>query len=344
MTSNRIAFSDSEILFYGNNRGFMLNPSLSILRNEFSSDRPDGLLSATIKNPDLKLVADYVAGSFMNPKNALKVFACVEDQFLRFRLALPHTNTANPEYALVYEAGDIGGYLTCENRETICEMLLELSGISNSRGMGSTGMEISPIYLLIILAACDVILQNKYDGGWFTAVSVFNAYDNSGEDGFNRICLPLTYVAADIIYKSISYEDIQKALNEMVKEEILDVDEIDGTPLYTFTLEYKYLTKLFESLQNRLAVYKYDEAGNIFILYVISNQTETWGFTIKKDIGKIERLNAIRFIELCETILADEGADLITHTQMSRKFCIKCGSSLINAESKFCSNCGKPVL
>jgi len=343
MTSNRITFSDSEILFYGNSQGFTLNAGLSLLRNEFSSDRQDGLLSATIKNPDLKPVADYVAASFMSPKNALKVFACIADKFLRFRSALPHTNTADSAYALVYEAGDNGGYLACENRETICEMLLELSGISNSREMSSTGMEISPIYLLIILAACDVILQNKYDGGWFTAASVFNAYDISGESGFSRIIFPLAYVADDIIYRSISYEDIQKALNEMVKEEILDIDEIDATSLYAFTLEYKYLTKLFEALQNRLAVYKHDEAGNIFILYVISNQTETWGFTIKKDIGKIERLNAIRFNELCETVLADEGANLIIQTQMSRKFCINCGSPL-NAESRFCSNCGKPVL
>jgi hypothetical protein len=343
MTSNRIAFSDSEILFYGNNRGFMLNPSLSMLRNEFSSDRPDGLLSATIKNPDLKLVADYVAGSFMNPKNALKVFACVEDHFLRFRLALPHTNTANPEYALVYEAGDIGGYLTCENREIICKMLQELSGISNSREMSPTGMEISPIYLLIILAACDVILQNKYDGGWFTAASVFNAYDNSGESGFRRILFPFTYVSDDIIYRSISYEDIQKAINEMAKEEILDVDEIDGTPLYAFEVEYRYLPRLFEGVKNSLAVYRHDELGNISLLYVISNQTETWGFTIKKDIGKIERLNTIRFNELSKTVLVDKGANLITQAQMSRKFCKNCGSPL-NAESRFCSDCGRPVL
>jgi hypothetical protein len=102
----------------------------------------------------------------------------------------------------------------------------------------------------------------------------------------------------------------------MAKEEILDVDEIDGTPLYAFTLEYKYLTTLFEALQNRLAIYKHDEAGNIFILYVISNQTETWGFTIKKGVGKIERLNTVRFKELCGTILADEDANLITQTQI----------------------------
>lgn len=343
MISNRIAFSDTEILFYGNRLGFALNAGLSLLRNEFQPGIQDGLLSATIENPNLKPVADYVAASFMSPINALKVFASIEDKFLRFRLALPHTNTANAAYSLVYEAGENGGYLACENRETIVEMLLELSGIRNSREMASTGMEISPIYLLIFLAACDVILQNKYDGGWFTAASIFNAYDNSGESGFSRMLFPLAYVSEDVICSSIVYEDIQKALNEMVNEEILDEDEIDGTPLYTFTLEYKYLTKLFEELRNRLAVYKHDEAGNIFILYVISNQTETWGFTIEKDVAKIERLNAIRLKELCETVLADDGANLMMQTQMPKKFCINCGSPL-NPESRFCSNCGKSVL
>lgn len=343
MTSNKIAFSDLEILYYGNHRGFPLNSGLTLLQNGSAPDWQDGLLTATAKNPGLKLVADYVAASFMSPKSALKVFACIEDHFLRFRLAQPLTNTANSEYALVYEAGDNGGYITYENRETICEMLREFSGISNSREMSPIGMEIPPIYLLIILAACDVILQNKYEGGWFTAASVFNAYDNSGESGFSRLIFPLAYVADDVIYRSISYEDIQKALSEMVKEEILDVDEIDGTPLYAFTLEYRYLPKLFEGVKNSLAVYRHDELGNISLLYVISNQTETLGFTIKKDIGKIERLNAIRFNELCETVLADEGANLIIQTQMSRKFCINCGSPL-NAESRFCSNCGKPVL
>ncbi len=68
------------------------------------------------------MVADYVAASFMSPETAIKVFSCMEDQFLIFRLALPHTNTADSAYALVYEAGDTGGYLACENRETICEI------------------------------------------------------------------------------------------------------------------------------------------------------------------------------------------------------------------------------
>ncbi|MHB8983727.1 MAG: hypothetical protein ACYC4E_00030 [Carboxydocellales bacterium] len=343
MTSNKIAFSDLEILYYGNHRGFPLNSGLTLLQNGSAPDGQDGLLTATAKNPDLKLVADYVAASFMSPKNALKVFACIEDHFLRFRLALPHTNTANSTYALVYEAGDNGGYLACENRETICEMLLELSGIRNSREMSSTGMEISPIYLLIILAACDVILQNKYNVGWFTATSVFNAYDNSGESGFSRILFSLAYVSDDIIYRSISYEDIQKAINEMAKEEILDVDEIDGTPLYAFAVEYRYLPRLFEGVKNSLAVCKHDEAGNIFILYVISNQAETWSFAIEMDSGKIKRLTAASFKELCETFLAVDGIGTSKTVQRSGKFCVNCGSSL-NLESRFCANCGKLVL
>ncbi len=304
MSNNKTHFSDGEILSYGRQQGFFENEGLCLLRHDYYNNNENNLLNLTLKNLNFKKIADYVAASFMNPKTAVKIFAGINNEFLRFRTALPNTNIANAAYALLFSVGNQSSYLGYENKETIHEMLLELSGANNYGEISPITIEISPVCLLVILAAGDVILQNKYEGGWFTAASLLNAYDISEDRDFNRVCSPIADVASDIVYSSTFQEDIQNALEEMVNEEILYSDEVDGTSVYSFTLEYRYLPKLFVANQNRLAACKYYENGNISIFYVISNPNEAWSFTIKKDVGKIERLNALSFKKLFQTVLA----------------------------------------
>lgn len=302
MSNNKTHFSDGEILFYGRQQGFFENEGLCLLRHDYYNNE-NGLLNLTLQNLNFKKIANYVAASFMNPKTAVKIFAGINNEFLRFRAALPNTNIANAAYALLFSVGNQGSYLGYENKETVYEMLLELSVANNHEEISPITIEISPVCLLVILAACDVILQNKYEGGWFTDTSLLNAYDISEDMDFSRVCSPIADVTSAIVYSSTFQQDIQNALEEMVNEEILYSDEVDGTSLYSFTLEYRYLPKLFAANQNRLAACKYYENGDIGIFYVISNQSEAWSFTIKKDVGKIERLNTVSFKKLFETVL-----------------------------------------
>ncbi len=292
--------------------------------------------------PSFRSVADYVKVSFENPQKTFKVFARKDDGFLRFNFALPKVNNANPIYGIIYEAGKDEGYLACEDSKTLLEMLRELSGIENHIAAEQI-IELSPLYLLIALAACDVVLQDKYEQGWFTAAAVFNAYGSTANDDFKRLLFPLAYVAGDTIFASATYEDIRKAMDELVDAEVFNADEVDGTTLYTFSLELRYLVQLFGDITNSLALCRQDEFGNLSILCAISNQTKAWAFTIDKSIGRIERISAVRFNELCKAFLMTDSSYQNKTTSDPGKFCRNCGLP-ISPESNFCPNCGKQVL
>lgn len=96
-------------------------------------------------------------------------------------------------------------------------------------------------------------------------------------------------------------------------------------------------------MRNRIAICKYDESGKTDIVYAISNETETWAFSIQNDEGKIERPNEIRFKQVLDEIFIVEDIDVSVQKQIPQKFCTNCGFRL-STESKYCSNCGVSVL
>lgn len=118
----------------------------------------------------------------------------------------------------------------------------------NLRAYGKLHIALTTIRFLKAIKS-DIILQNKYEGGWFTAASVLNAFDLSGDNNFSRVCSPLADVAGEIIYSSISEGDIATAINEMTNAEIFDNDEIDGDTLYSLSLEYRYILSIFTNMR-----------------------------------------------------------------------------------------------
>lgn len=288
-----------------------------------------------------KQVADYAAASFMNPKNLLKVFGSIDEYYIRFQAALPQTNDDSSDYALIYKAGN-EGYLNCESGKGLREILYELSGIQNKKHTRVVSCTLSPLVLLTILGACDVVMQNRYEGGWFTASSVENTFDLSGDGDFKRVGAPVAEVASDIILSEASIQDISEVLNEMAGREILNSDEIDSIPIYSFCVEYRYIPNIFTGIKNRLAVFRYDERGVGDIYYMVSKEAETWAFTVEKGRGTIERIDETRLNQILDTILAADVSKAPAQTQIVRKFCKNCGSPA-NPTANFCSNCGADV-
>lgn len=341
-------FSDKDILFYAIDRGFVDKNSMdnNILNNSLVSiediDKSDELIKAVNANPNYKLVADYVAYSFSNPEVMLKVFLDVDDRFLRFRCSLPQTKILNPEFAMIYSAGEDGGFLGFESKETFTEILLENLKINNEVLNDSIKFNFPPRFLLVILAACDAIIAGKIEGGWFSASSIINSLNNLEEQDFNRICSPLADVMSEHIHKYLAYEDVQIILKDMVKQDILQEDVVDGISIYCFGAEYKNLPLLFFKITSRSAIYKYDSKGNFGLYYFIKSNNENWYFFFDNDEGLIEKLNTTRFKEIITNMLKIEKNQSHNDKAELKRFCIYCGSQL-NNDSVFCMNCGKKI-
>jgi len=303
MSVNKTTFTDTEILFYGRERGFPFQEGLSPLTEVDSQAKQDALHQAAYQNPGLKTVADYVAASFMNPKTVIKIFGEIEGNFLRYRTALPYSTAASPAYAILFSAGNEGNYLGCENQATVLEMLLELSGINLVQETNPLFLEIDPLDLLVILVACDVIMQNRYEGGWFTVASILNAFDLSTDLDFSRVCAPVAAIAGDMILRSFSAQDIQNSLQGMIGSGIFKSDEMDGKTLYGFSMKYRYILNIFAQAENRFAVLKEDGNGFAELIYVTINKTGTWGFGIKNGQGTIQGLDKTKLQMLCNNLL-----------------------------------------
>ena len=332
MNKIKFSFTDNEILFYGRESGFIEDEALCLLNEGNITKNDDALLRMAKENPILKEIADYTAQSFMNPKSALRVFSGIGKEFLRFRAAMPEINDLNVStsaYALVFNAAN-EGYMGCENYNTLFEMMIELSGFDSSRQVKPFSFELSPVDLFVLLGACDVILKNKYDGGRFTEISILNAFDLTDDVDFNRICSPLADIASDIIIRNIKNNRISESLAEMTKAGILEVTEMEGIKFYSFTNEYRYILNIFVSAQNRLAILRYDENGQADIIYIITNNSETYGFSVQNGAGRIERL--------------DENSinALLLKPKDKVSYCINCGTKL-PPEARFCPSCGTRI-
>lgn len=311
MSEHKPTFTDTEILFYGQEQGFPYQEGLSPLAGAGSPEMQDGLLKMASEYPSLKTIADYVASSFMNPKRAFSVFGELEGNFLRFRAALPDADIFLPAYALLISAGSAGSYLGCENQETVYHMLMEFSGLDNisditpdrTQEAAAVSLIFRPVDMLVILAACDVIIQNRYEGGWFTVASLLNVFDLTGDSDFSRVCSPLAAVAKEAIFHSVTIQDVERVLQTMTDDDILREDEIDGKKLYSFSMKYRSLPKIFTHAQNRLAVFKYDENGSAVLVYIHSNDTGTWGLIWQNGQAMIKKLDKAGLQELCQSLL-----------------------------------------
>lgn len=287
MSTDKKTFSDIEILSYGIKSGFFLNESTCLLKEYSNSKDENALSSFTEAFPNFKSAADYTAGSFMNPQKSIKVFSKTGKEFLRFRAALPFSSDINIPFAIIINAKN-EGYMSAEPQNTVFEMLYELSGY-NGPPEQPLKQEISPLEWIVILSACDVILQKRYEGGWFTAKSLVNAFDLNGAKSFDGICAPLAAICGDYILKRFSDADLSAVLKAMCDAEILENDELDGEAFYSFSVDYKYIPALFSSASKSLSIFRYLNTGEADIIHIVSSLSETWVFSIINGHGIIEK-------------------------------------------------------
>lgn len=296
MGTYQTKFSDAEILSYGINSGFFLNESTCLLK-EASDSSENALIRAVKSFPAFKTTADYVAGSFMNPKKTIKVFSKVGKELLSFYAALPFSSDKEVPLALIIKKGN-EGYLSAEPQKTVNEMLYELSGYNSDSEQQPLRQEASPMEIIILLSACDVILQDRYDKGFFTAAALMNAFDPDSIKSSSGVCSPIAYLCGDYILKRFSDEDLSAALKAMCDAEVLKSDRLDGVTLYSFANDYKHIPLLFSSTAKSLSIFRYLNTGKADIIHIVSTSSDTWVFSIIDGCGIIEKPDKKRIEEI----------------------------------------------
>lgn len=286
---------------------------------------------------ELKDLANYAAASFETPRLAIRVFACLGNEYLRLGAAQPAAGTADSSFSVLFPAGHADGYLTIADGTTISDILTELSGVEKLAQSKPTEFLLSPLALMVLLGACDAVLKGRYEGEWFTANSVQNAFDMSTDADLSGLCAPLAYVASELVYQGLTEEKIKETLDEMVEEGVLKTDNVDDHAIYVFEQEYRDLPVLFGASNNRLALLRYLEGETTFH-YFLTGDVETWALTVASDIGKIEKVDPSKLGELFDHLLALKSVQQDT----SPRFCTGCGAQL-GTEVRFCAKCGKAV-
>ena len=296
MNSVKITFYDSQIFEYGIKSGFFINESTCLLKEYQDFYHEDSIDAAIEAYPNYKLIADYTSGSFLNPHKSIKVFSKLGKDFLKFRAALPFSTERDIPFALIIDAGE-KGYMSIEKEHKIIEMLFELSGYKMNPSQ-PIFLEISPLELIIILSASDVVLQNRYEGDWFTKESIMNVFDISGAENFDSLCSPLAYLCGDYILKQFTEADFTDILKAMCDAEILECDEVENQIFCCFSFDYKFIPAIFSSTSQSLSIFRYLNTGEADLIHIISNLSETWCFSIINNKGIFEKPNEQRLKEL----------------------------------------------
>jgi len=281
MTEFKGLYSDTQLIFYGKRRGFAQHPYTCLLQD--SGPHPDQALLSRTAEKDLSFgkLADYVCLSLMNPQIGLKALGQTEDGFVRFVAGRPFSRDKNAAWGILFKTGE-GGYLACENQDTMYEMLSEFYGFSSVPLESDLFLELTPGVAFILLAACDVISQNRYPNGWFSAVSLFNAFHTEGETDFCRLCAPLAEAAGEYIRQELNSEGIGAFLDELVSEDILETDTAEGVQLFTFSPEYRQIIGMFSGCRGRLALLcTREERQNL--LYLFSDEAQSWLMSVSNN-------------------------------------------------------------
>ncbi|MDF2514366.1 MAG: hypothetical protein K0S04_4232 [Herbinix sp.] len=294
MSAIKLGFSDAELFSYGIQAGYTLNEASCLFDQEMQTDCR-GLQELISQNPMHKARVDYLIKCFMNPGIGLKVIGIMGQEFLGFRAALPNTNSKESSYAILFSAGDRGLFME-ESRDYMKQVLLELSGFLQQEEKQPISFPMTPIDVLVIIAACDLTQNGRHGGGCFTKSALLSAYNN--DNRYHPICSSLTAIAEEVINRFYTEEKVEEVLKRMVENKLIHSNELENGTVYCLSPQYSALPALFESAKMKLSMLRCYPDGNANIIFIISNEQESWAFSLTSNEGIIERLNEKRRMEL----------------------------------------------
>jgi len=182
-------------------------------------------------------------------------------------------------------------------------MLLELTGFDATVEIDTESIQINPVLMLIIIGANDVIIQNRYPSGWFTAASVVNAYRHDGLKSTERIAPVISMVSDDFIESVLDYDSVESYLNELVQQGMLEYKEMEDLNIYKFIAEYDNIFQIFKSPLFKTACYQINDKNTCNLLYFFTKDSRTWCFKVKNNDSSIELMDKTSIFETIEELI-----------------------------------------
>jgi hypothetical protein len=101
-----------------------------------------------------------------------------------------------------------------------------------------------------------------------------------------------------VINRFYTEEKVEEVLKRMVENKLIHSNELENGTVYCLSPQYSALPALFESAKMKLSMLRCYPDGNANIIFIISNEQESWAFSLTSNEGIIERLNEKRRMEL----------------------------------------------
>lgn len=234
-------------------------------------------------------------------KKSIAVFSQIQNKYLSFQGVI-NEDEKESEWTIVFDDNK-NGLTNTISKEHLGQMLLELSGFDSTNEVQPTTIPIQPMLLLIILGTCDVIMQNRYPQGWFTAASVVNSFRNDNMKKTEKIASNVSLVAEDLIDTVLDYDSVENYLNELVQQGILEYEEMEGIYLYKFIEEYDNILEIFKSISFKTACFQITDTNSYDLLYFITSNSRTWCFKLGNDAASIELMDKVGIFETIEKLI-----------------------------------------
>lgn len=350
MTPIMMSFTDSELLYYGISHSFPEDPSDSLLTRITATECPDALVRLTEIHPGIIPLADSVVSAAMAPRRVLRVFSGSAEGFLRLRLAQHITEDLDASYGTLIANGPASNLLQLLSPQDVMDILGELcqpsAEIAALQPEVPQAFPIGVLEQLALLGACSVVHQNHYEGGWFTAASVSNAFDRSEIRDFSELCAPLAEVADSLIYSATDLESFVHTLESMMNAGMLIKRMVDNVPLYRFAEHLQTLPSQLLSATERFALSSTNQGGQYHLLYSLTGESGQWCFYANSTDGCLIKTGHEGLKILLEKIIMPCPLLIDGHPGhppvSTPKYCNACGYAL-SPNSKFCGACGSAV-
>jgi len=232
---------------------------------------------------------------------SIAVFSQIENKYISFQGVLSEEGT-EPEWTIVFDDNK-NGLANTLIKEHLGQMLLELTGFDATVEIDTESIQINPVLMLIIIGANDVIIQNRYPSGWFTAASVVNAYRLDGLKSAERIAPVISMVSDDFIESVLDYDSVESYLNELVQQGMLEYKEMEDLNIYKFIAEYDNIFQIFKSPLFKTACYQINDKNTCNLLCFFTKDSRTWCFKVKNNDSSIELMDKTSIFETIEELI-----------------------------------------
>ena len=292
---------------------------------EEPEESPGRLEAEILADPVFAPVVRHAVAAAMYPQNVFRLYADIKGEELRMRGAQPIQGGPSSAFGIFISAGAEGSFISAESPQSIRALVTELACVKAEDTPVS--MSVSPLAQIALLAACDVVLETRFEGDRFTPSALLNTLTLSRDSDYRRLCAPLAEVVGERLRSTLTLEEMMQVMEELANSGVFIREKAGERVLYSFASAYRALPDIFAGCSSRFALCRYDIEGEGDILYILSEGTLSWAFIMEDKKGRIEKIDKEGLTRVLREIFPVST------------FCTNCGTALPPG-AKFCDQCG----